>query len=427
MSLGSDAYNSLVNQRIRKNRAILEADIRTQFKELILRPLRSYRLLCSRLVVIIDGLDECDGEEEQCQIIECICDNLRRLTPLPIRWVVFSRPEPHLKRVFGVAGSQGLCWMKEIVIDDPITLRDVRTFLQDGFHRIATKYRDTVQGLAGQWPKPADLEKIFKASSGFFVYAATILKFVGDPISASPVSQLQIVVDFLDGSPVAPGQMNPLAYIDNLYRELIKKSPHELLPVTLRILGACAVCPPLPALYFAHLIDIDIRVFYNALVSLHSLIAVPSVKNMAEEPLRYYHASFPEFLTNPNRSETLAQNPCTARLQLAESCFRVIGGNELVYSQNVPACPLDEDEEFSPPLSISYNVYIGASTHVWDICAQIPNPVSELLHLTLSCFDFRHLRSITESIPPFSFAEFLRWFYRCVSQIPWTCESALAN
>ncbi|KAF9449223.1 hypothetical protein P691DRAFT_774822 [Macrolepiota fuliginosa MF-IS2] len=357
--------------------AIRGWDVRTQFDALLYKPLFTIEQQ-RKLVILIDGLDECRGEEEQCEIIECILKALRGPGHFPVRWLIFSRPEPHLKRAFGAAESENLCCIKEVVIDDPETQSDIRLYLDHGFKRIAKR-------------------------------------FIGDPVPGDPVSQLQDVIGFLAG---APNTNNPLDYVDSMYQEIILRGRPELLPVSLDVLGTCAVCPPLPVLYFSYLIGFDLQQVYAALRSLHSVIAVPSEQKVAEESLRYFHTSFTDFLTNPNRSRSLMQDPRARRVQLTKACFVILCNTEVFYARGLSQSPPPDDTDASSPLSISYHISIFASSHTWEMCALIPNPDEELLCQTVCAFDFRRLKTICETILPRPFIDFLRWLHQYTKELP---------
>lgn len=119
---------------------------------------------------------------------------------------------------------------------------------------------------------------------------------------------LQTILDVIDGSPVPPGASNPLASVDNLFYELIECTPPDITAATMHILGACKICPDLPLVHFAHILRLKLEDFYEALLTLHSVIYVPSGAKVSEESLRFFHASFPDFLMNPERSGCFAQD-----------------------------------------------------------------------------------------------------------------------
>ncbi|KAF9444663.1 hypothetical protein P691DRAFT_778101 [Macrolepiota fuliginosa MF-IS2] len=404
VAFGVEEHGQPAPRNIRQyHRTLLELGIRAQFDTFF------YRLLCclqpSEKLIIIDGLDECTGEKTQCEIIECICDTFLRQTHLPLRWMIFSRPEAHLKRAFEAAEAQSICWVKEIVIDDPDTLDDIRLYLEDGFKRIAQQYRD----IPEKWPAQDEFDKIFYTTSGLFVIAATFLRFIGDPLAGNPISQLKEAIAFLAGT---PGAKNPLDYVDNMYREIVKRS--TLLPVTLQVLGACAVCyMPLPVLYFSHLIGLNLQRVQDALLSLHSIIAVPPDSKVTEESLHYFHASFAEFLIDPDRARDLAQDLGACGVQFAKACFDVLCDTEISYAQSLPSNLSAKDIEVSSPLSISYHVSKFAATSVWGFCIeQMADPPDRVFfrHI-VDTFDFRRLKAICEMIPALEFIIFLKWLH----------------
>lgn len=65
--------------------------IQTDFSPLYAQP---------RHVIIIDGLDECNGENSQRDIIEHI-GKLANTNCIPLRFVITSRPELHIEESFG--------------------------------------------------------------------------------------------------------------------------------------------------------------------------------------------------------------------------------------------------------------------------------------------------------------------------------------
>lgn len=145
-----------------------------------------------------------------------------------------------------------------------------------------------------------------------------------------------LVVEILNESPIPPGASNPLAFIDNLYHELIEHTPPSVMETTFRILGTCIICPDLPVVHFAHLLGLRLEELYQALLALHSVINVPSEAKVAKEHLQFFHASFPDFLMSPERSGRLAQDVNLRRLQLAETCFHVLNYSEVSYADIIP-------------------------------------------------------------------------------------------
>ncbi len=67
-----------------------------------------------------------------------------------------------------------------------------------GFKKVVGKF--TVVLSDGSWPAAKYVGVIVSASSGLFVYAATVVKFVGDEGCADPKGQLKAVIAFIEDS-----------------------------------------------------------------------------------------------------------------------------------------------------------------------------------------------------------------------------------
>ncbi|KAF9441548.1 hypothetical protein P691DRAFT_621112, partial [Macrolepiota fuliginosa MF-IS2] len=168
-------------------------------------------------LVILDGLDECKSEEAQCEFLEFICGQVAEADGFPLLWMICSRPELHLERAVRRAETEGLCWVEELRVDDPEAQSDVESYLRDEFRRIAKRCHPRKEGA---WPPGKVFDRIVSASSGLFVFATTVIKFI-DQSGSDPRSQLEAVVAAIDGAPLPQGSMNPLTYIDNLYLEIL--------------------------------------------------------------------------------------------------------------------------------------------------------------------------------------------------------------
>jgi predicted NACHT family NTPase len=50
--------------------------------------------------ILLDGLDELEREDAQCQIIKLITAFVHEHRDTPLVWVIASRPEPHISNTF---------------------------------------------------------------------------------------------------------------------------------------------------------------------------------------------------------------------------------------------------------------------------------------------------------------------------------------
>ena len=95
-------YRAVVDERISKDKTLVEKKISSQFKSLIIEPLRELESQGKRMqpkAIFIDGLDECAGEDAQAEIIKMIASSVGDGST-PFRWAIFSRAEPRIVSTF---------------------------------------------------------------------------------------------------------------------------------------------------------------------------------------------------------------------------------------------------------------------------------------------------------------------------------------
>jgi hypothetical protein len=141
------AYCSFIAARLAETPLLLRKSPPVQFRKLIVEPFAALHRQHPRnpIVVILDGLDECEGEGAQRELIEMITNAIRSNPALPLRWLIFSRPEAHLKHTF----SQNLlCGREELIIDSECW-ENVERYVKDKLVEIKHTYQDIVRP---EWP-----------------------------------------------------------------------------------------------------------------------------------------------------------------------------------------------------------------------------------------------------------------------------------
>ena len=108
----------------------LQSLIVDAFRYLSPLPQRSY-------LVIIDGLDECHDKGIQQSILRLLCETVT-VHKLPLRFLIGSRPESHIRASFDHDSLYTIT--HRVVLDETFHPgRDIRVFLQDGFAKIFAK------------------------------------------------------------------------------------------------------------------------------------------------------------------------------------------------------------------------------------------------------------------------------------------------
>lgn len=318
-------YRLLLTDRIAYDPTILQKTPRAQLMRLIIKPFSTLQVqghVATRdpLLVLLDGLDECQGVPAQREFVEMIAEVIRLKKGLPLLWLVCSRPEPHLKHIFSRSDYSIDCSREELLINAK-TRADVDLYLRDGFAKLRDDFRDIVNT---SWPSSSQYDKVSKIISGLFVLASTIMKYLGDTVYANPVARLVYLLEFMQNAHRA-GMKNPLEALDLFYSNILIDTPDDIFLTTRRILGHHLALRSSHYWMFSiqtlcNFLNIDRTVFYAALRKLHSVVDIPPPEDASEGRLRFYHASFEEYLLNGTRSGKFAVDLNQVRAEMADLC-----------------------------------------------------------------------------------------------------------
>ena len=306
---------------IERDPLILTRALEAQAAALIVEPLREligvgyFNSTSSRRLIIIDGLDECDTLAAQRKVLEIISFLIQKYH-LPILIFVASRPERHLTQAFNTGFLPDV--HTTLALDH--TYRpddDIRRFLTDIFRQVRTTH--PMSGyLDHSWPSVDVLERLVKKSSGQFIYASTVVKYVSS-IGHHPADRLNVILGI---RPPRHAREMPFGELDTLYRHIL--SSVEDRKNVLLILGFCLIssarCPPtypkeIERLErFFRLNRGDIRILLG---DLSSIVAVQNPRH-----LRILHASFGDFLLDASRSKEFHINLPSIHTICMHLCFQ---------------------------------------------------------------------------------------------------------
>lgn len=296
---------SIIEQVVASDPSVLTKSLDVQLSTLIIEPLlRTVTPLSesSVRVVIIDGLDECTDPLMQKEVIGLV-HKLLGHNSCPICVVVASRRESTICEAFESpdirAQTRSLSLEGSYQADN-----DIKAFLSHGFAKIYEKHH-TMQSVPEPWPTQDDVNILVTRSSGQFIYAATVLKFVDDE-SYQPDSRLDIV---LGANPISIHATTFLG-IDQLYLEILSRLSN--VPRTLCVLGVYMAIISLPDYWtlmsidweqlvedILHLNPKEVRL---SLRGLQSLLRIPDSVDYRSQAIQFFHASFSDFLVDSHRA-----------------------------------------------------------------------------------------------------------------------------
>ncbi|KAJ7702132.1 hypothetical protein B0H16DRAFT_743002 [Mycena metata] len=295
-----------IQQAVERDKLIVGRSLAMQFQQLLLEPFQNAPAPYFLPIIVLDGLDECEDYKIQQRILRLFVGALRA-GRLPIRILIASRPESHLREVLETEEAFAIC-RHSIISADKSAFDDIRTYFRDEFSRIYSEYTAIGIKFDAEWPTPEALDHLVQESSGIFIYAATVVRFVGDeyshatittPRAPHPMDRLESVLR-LDSNSTAP--------LDDLYTKILSVLPQEL--PQLRILHAVWRSTLSVKELFMDPEEIDMFLKLRpgtsrlALRGLHSLFKVSpiSTRLSLRGDITFLHASFADYLGDERRS-----------------------------------------------------------------------------------------------------------------------------
>jgi hypothetical protein len=294
------ALRSAMHKAINDNHDIAQQGLGEQWKHLILRPLSNLQkpeasLQLKSFVLVIDALDECEGEDDAGLIIQLFAQ-AKTLKTVRLRIFVTSRPETPIRLGFddiSKAEHQDfvLHGIPKLIIDSDISL-----FLYHELERIRKRRR-----LPSEWPGKPDIDLLVRRADGLFIYAATICRFIGDKDSY-PKERLSFVLQesMEDGSPTE--------HLDLMYTKILryaivegreKRKKERLLERFRRTVGSIVILSDtLIAGALAELLGTEKWEVEEILESLHAVLDDSKSQNSR---IQLLHPSFRDFLLDHRR------------------------------------------------------------------------------------------------------------------------------
>ncbi|KAJ3564957.1 hypothetical protein NP233_g7952 [Leucocoprinus birnbaumii] len=304
LALSSLPYRQFVIHLLKNNPSILHKRLSIQFNQLIDEPANIFKATNFQgrpkpILLLLDGLDECNDEAAQRELIQLILPFSMKCKArrIPLVWVLTSRPEWQIVSTFNGFNSE--VWREELPMDTPEARRDVAIVLRDRFTRIREKYSDTFS-TDDEWPTDTQIRLINSAASGNMLLASIVVDFVDND---DPHGSLDLCLKFFEGK-LTSNERNPFDPLAAFYRGMLLSIPPSLLRKTLLMLYFQTFALKNDAqpsiLDIASFFLIDRATFYNCMRRLRSVVSIPSstdTKSLeSDRGLQFSHASFSDYL-----------------------------------------------------------------------------------------------------------------------------------
>jgi hypothetical protein len=289
-------------------------DYRTLFESLILKPLEDLHIV-GPILVVIDALDESGDTSGKTGLHAFLAENLQRLPP-NFRVVITSRPEHAIVSALARAPSVKVEYMDDTELAAE-TDKDILTFLRAKLSSV--KFGGYAKALA-------------ERAEGLFQWAAVASHLILDPPGRFDYSEETCIKHLLTRKPST--NRRGLDLLDELYKEVVEgyfKDEEEqdlfrsvvgqlitsIEPLSIRSLIALRQHA---SSSYDKRSDAAVTGLLRRLGSLLSNVN-SSDDNLSIIPL---HTSFPDFLTNKDKSGDFYVDDREHHGQLAHSCLKLL-------------------------------------------------------------------------------------------------------
>ena len=348
ISLSIPETRRYIAQAVESDTSVFSGSLETQLQTLIVNPLlQAYSTLGDKrpgkkwaCLVVIDGLDECQNANVQRYIVRILSTALIH-RKLPLFILIASRPEAPIRDSFNLYDLREMIYT--IVLDESyMSDAEIRRFLWSKFEQIRQSHPLRTY-IPHDWPTQQTMQNLVTRTSGQFIYAATMMKYV-DSAQHRPVERLEAVLRIVN-----PLGDIPFAELDCLYRHILA-SAHNNKGV-LRILGALLCSQklysrkdalgklelPIPIAdprFLEELLSLNRGDVPFILTDLHAILNIPDARRntisqpsnakLSEQGLRILHHSLSDFLTDRSRAGRYFINAVKVHAELARCCVRNI-------------------------------------------------------------------------------------------------------
>ena len=324
-----------IDKAIRKDPLLFSKGREVQMKVLIVEPIKRIARMARLLetvtfglksyptLVVIDGLDEITGKEVQSDIIRIIGDTMKDIC-LPLRFLVASRPEPHLVDAVRRLQSRFPGRVSQIDLsEDAMARRDIEVYLRRKFAEARSMHPE----VPPDWPGSDIISQLADKASGQFIYATTVMSYIITRYRC-PDERLRIIRGLLQ----APPGDTPFAQLDFLYTHITANANNQ--HDVLKVLGQLLIARDMPSKddifgspanstspkRLEAILGLKRGSIRRILTDMHSLLQF----GKGNQDIKILHASFPDFLFDPSRSKNFAVDIAEAHNELRLGYIRGI-------------------------------------------------------------------------------------------------------
>jgi hypothetical protein len=327
LAIAAPGARSVILAAVKDDPLLVDAELEERVQKLLLDPLKGLPAQHSPIVFVVDALDEC-SESDRKNFQRTLVVLLRGICALPgsarVKLFITSRAAHWIQRAFDTALSSEIRHLQSLrlhELDQGEVERDIRAYFEDAFAQIRCEHPDG--DSLGDWPSAEQKKRLVEKTGVLFVFASAVVLFVsGDGLS--PRTKLdEVLCDDSPSGDLDNPDGSPFKQLDDLYSKVLQGSlaSGSHAPIIHQVAATVILAAlPLTINTLSEIIGQDV----NAVVrSLSSVLLVPERSLASKEPVRAFHRSLHDFLTDTSRctDKRFAVDPSTEHGRFATRCF----------------------------------------------------------------------------------------------------------
>ena len=291
---------------------VISESLCSQMERLIVGPMQSADV---PTVIVIDALDECKDNEPSSTILSVLGRFVKQIPRA--KFFITGRPEPRIKTGFRLpllVDATSVFVLHDV--QPSLINNDIQLFLKHELSKLAQQH------LLDGWPAEDNINLLCQRAAGLFVYAVTTVKYLNKKFYL-PDKQLDAIVNFPDSTSYEGKTSLDLLYL-YILQETFCMDDNVIFSKIRTVIGTFVLLVnPLPPSGIAELVDLETREILPFLTSVQSLLILDEDPN---QPVKPFHKSFPDFITDPSRCTDMRFyiSPKHLHVELVTNCLRVM-------------------------------------------------------------------------------------------------------
>jgi len=293
----SDVFAAALAAELKEEPDLAYKRVKVQVERLLLKPLAALSSSAKSVVFVIDALDECgdqptatalsDNSETHAavsEMLEALIDLSRSTASLPIKFIVTSRPETHIRET-SVSDIKVTSALHLHTINKTKVTSDIQLYISE---TLSTAPANEA------WFTTGDIENLAERADGLFIFAATATKYI---LGGGKGLRVKRLINVVSPLPV----MLAVAPLDHMYSSILMEASRsdiveaddmqQMLKLIAAILSARMT---LSVEALGELLGLSTDYLRGCLDRLHAVVYLPEDNHDAG--LRTLHASFGDYL-----------------------------------------------------------------------------------------------------------------------------------